>query len=189
MSPGTDMQIFLLALRSCAGLFFCRKKENPYQIRTVPYQIMQVPYHFLGADFLSLSWWFPPLNLGDFLPFSWLSRVKIFPALSCFHWWKSEVIHAALLHVIRDRHANFFADFEIMCRAVFCPEKDRITAGEKKRKSVSNYASSVSNKDSSVSLPEADFLSSLLHGTEEIFLWFPLISFSSFHWWKSGSCA
>lgn len=62
-----------------------------------------------------------------------------------------------------------------MCRVVFFQERNRITAG-KKRKSVSNYASSVSNKDSSVSLPEADFFSLSCMGQREFssdFLCFP----------------
>lgn len=55
MLSGTDMQNFFADLRSCEERFSARKKigsqpgkkkENPYQIRTVLYQITQVPYHF-----------------------------------------------------------------------------------------------------------------------------------------------
>lgn len=58
-------------------------------------------FFFSYTSFLFSFLCFSLLHLGDFLPFSWVSRVKIFPVLSCFpflfHWWICEGKSAALL--------------------------------------------------------------------------------------------
>lgn len=58
-------------------------------------------FFFSYTSFLFSFLCFSLLHLGDFLPFSWVSRVKIFPVLSCFpflfHWWICEGKCAALL--------------------------------------------------------------------------------------------